>query len=292
MCPQLLINICKYVKLSTEQKLFATFWTEKTLGKGDYLLRNGEVCRTDNFVVQGALKAFYINSENGKEEILYLAIDEWWATDIESFRKQKPSIYSIQAISDTILLQIRYNSFQDMSTQIPKLERFFRVILENYLGSLQRRIILNNVSDAEERYFHFLKKYSKIAEKVPQYLIASYLGISAEFLSRIRKKALLGAIGMSIAYIPGTIASMSGAKPEETGLASGLVNTSYQVGSALGLAIIVAISAAITNIEKTSGTTDRMALYSGFQTAFLAAAFISILAVITAALSIKTLNSK
>ena len=189
MHPRLLKNISKYVRLNPEEeKLLETFWTEKTLGKGDFLLRNGEVCRTDNFVVRGALKAFYINSENGKEEILYLAIDEWWATDIESFQKQRPSIYSIQAIKETTLLQIRYDSFQAMLHQIPKLERFFRIILENYLGSLQRRIILNKVDDAEQRYFEFLEQYPEIAEKVPQYLIASYLGISAEFLSRIRKK--------------------------------------------------------------------------------------------------------
>lgn len=185
----LINNILKFVKLDPEEeKLLETFWTEKTLGKGDFLLRNGEVCRTDNFVVRGALKAFYINAENGKEEILYLAIDEWWATDIESFQKQRPSIYSIQAIKETTLLQIRYDAFQAMLHQIPKLERFFRIILENYLGSLQRRIILNNVNDAEQRYFEFLERYPEIAEKVPQYLIASYLGISAEFLSRIRKK--------------------------------------------------------------------------------------------------------
>lgn len=189
MHPQLIKNISRYVKLTQEEKeLCETYWTEKALGKGDYLLRNGEVCRTDNFVVRGALKAFYINAENGKEEILYLAIDEWWATDIESFQKQKPSIYSIQAMKETILLQIRYDSFQEMLCQIPKLERFFRIILENYLGSLQRRIILNKVKDAEQRYFEFLERYPEIAEKVPQYLIASYLGISAEFLSRIRKK--------------------------------------------------------------------------------------------------------
>ncbi|RAJ27661.1 hypothetical protein LX77_00235 [Gelidibacter algens] len=75
-----------------------------------------------------------------------------------------------------------------MLGQVPKLERFFRIILENYLGSLQRRIILNNVLDAEQRYLDFLKHYPQIADKVPNYLIASYLGITAEFLSRIRKK--------------------------------------------------------------------------------------------------------
>lgn len=191
MHTQLIKNISKYVELTAEEKnLFETFWTEKTFDKGDYLLRNGEVCRTDNFVVKGALKAFYINSESGKEEILYLAIDEWWATDIESFRKQQPSIYNIQAIEETAVLQIRFNSFQDMLTQIPKLERFFRIILENYLGSLQRRIVLNNVNSAEQRYFDFLERYPEIADRVPQYLIASYLGISAEFLSRIRKRIL------------------------------------------------------------------------------------------------------
>ncbi|MBZ9630452.1 Crp/Fnr family transcriptional regulator [Salegentibacter sp. LM13S] len=189
MYPQLLINISKHITLSSEEnKLFESFWTEKTLSKGDYLLRNGNICRSDNFVVQGALKAFYINSENGKEEIIYFAIDEWWATDIESFREQKPSIYSIKALKDTKLLQISYDSFQKMLNEIPKLERFFRIILENYLGSLQRRIILNNILDAEQRYSDFLKKYPEIAEKVPQYSIASYLGVSAEFLSRIRKK--------------------------------------------------------------------------------------------------------
>ncbi|CAN5247955.1 Crp/Fnr family transcriptional regulator [soil metagenome] len=185
----LIKSISKFVKLNSEEEsLIQKFWTEKTLKKGDFLLRNGEICRTDNFVVKGALKAFYINSESGKEEILYLAVENWWATDIESFQKQKPSIYNIQAIDKTELLQIRHDSFQEMLKQIPKLERFFRIILENYIGSLQRRIIANNVFDAEHRYSDFIEKYPEISDKVPQYLIASYLGITAEFLSRIRKK--------------------------------------------------------------------------------------------------------
>ena len=185
----LIKSIAKHIELNSfEEELIGAFWTEKTLDKGDYLLRNGETCRTDNFVVNGALKAYYINSETGKEEILYFAIEDWWATDIESFQKRKPSIYNIQAIERTTLLQISYDSFQEILRQIPKLERFFRLILENYLGSLQRRIILNNVLDAEQRYLDFMEKYPKISDGVPKYLIASYLGITPEFLSRIRKK--------------------------------------------------------------------------------------------------------
>ena len=88
----------------------------------------------------------------------------------------------------TEILQIHYHAFQELLLQIPKLERFFRIILENYLGSLQKRIVLSSVKDAEERYVEFLESYPQIVERVPQYLIASYLGITPEFLSRIRKK--------------------------------------------------------------------------------------------------------
>jgi EmrB/QacA subfamily drug resistance transporter len=110
------------------------------------------------------------------------------------------------------------------------------------------------------------------------------------FLVHVLPASLLGALGMSLAYIPGTIASMSGAKPEEMGLASGLVNTSYQVGSALGLAIIVAISAAKANAVKTAGAADITAMNAGFQTAFLSAAVVCAIAAIVAAFSIKSIK--
>ncbi|MGJ1431663.1 MFS transporter [Sphingobacterium spiritivorum] len=110
------------------------------------------------------------------------------------------------------------------------------------------------------------------------------------FVANVLPASLLGAVGMSLTYIPGTVASMSGAKPEETGLASGLVNTSYQVGSALGLAIIVAISAAKTTTLKIAGETDVVALNVGFQTAFFSAGAVCILAAIIATVSIRTMK--
>lgn len=182
-------DMVKHVRLKPEEiEAVAGYWKEKELEKDDYLLRNGDICRTDNFVLSGALKAFYINAANGREEILYFAVDHWWATDIDSFRKQQPSIYNIQALKPTRLLQISHQGFQEMLKQVPTLERYFRIILESYLASLQRRIILNNVYDAEQRYADFLERYPAMAAGIPQYLIASYLGMSAEFLSRIRKK--------------------------------------------------------------------------------------------------------
>ncbi|PIF46519.1 EmrB/QacA subfamily drug resistance transporter [Chryseobacterium sp. 52] len=122
-------------------------------------------------------------------------------------------------------------------------------------------------------------------------LLFSNIPSDGTFLIHVLPASLLGALGMSLAYIPGTIASMSGAKPGETGLASGLVNTSYQVGSALGLAIVVAISAAKTNAVQTAGATDISALNTGFQTAFFSAAIICAMAVLIAIFSIKTLKS-
>ncbi|MGG5208919.1 Crp/Fnr family transcriptional regulator [Chryseobacterium sp. MIQD13] len=182
-------TISKHVQLTKEeQALMDTFWSKKVLEKGDYLLRNGEICRTDNYIVSGTLKAFCINTDSGDEEVLYFSIDDWWATDMESFRKQEPSIYNIQALEKTELLQISFHSFQKMLEQIPALERYFRIILESYLGALQKRIIYNHIYNAEYRYLDFLQTYPEIAVRIPQYLIASYLGISAEFLSRIRKK--------------------------------------------------------------------------------------------------------
>ncbi|MBZ4187813.1 Crp/Fnr family transcriptional regulator [Niabella beijingensis] len=185
----LISNILKHVRLTPEeQALFSTFWTPKTLEKGDYLLRNGAICRTDNYVVSGALKAFYINAETGATEILYFAIEGWWATDIESFRNQQPSIYDIQALKKTTLLQIDHRSFQKLLAAIPVLERYFRIILEGYTAALQRRIVFNNAHTARQRYADFLATYPEFPGRIPQYLIASYLGISAEFLSRIRRK--------------------------------------------------------------------------------------------------------
>jgi len=189
MIDQLVDNILGHVNLTTnEKKMLRTFWSEKTLIKGDYLLRNGDICRTDNYIVSGALKAFYINPKSGREEILYFAIDNWWASDVESFQKQKPSIYSIQALEKTHLLQITRPAFYRMLEQIPRLEGYFRIILESYLGSLQRSIIENKVCTVQQRYVEFMLRYPDIVKKVPHYLIASYLGCSAEFLSRVRKK--------------------------------------------------------------------------------------------------------
>jgi CRP-like cAMP-binding protein len=191
MNKHLLNSIQSKIKLTDDEvEVFQTFWKEKRLAKHEYLLKDGEVCRNDCFVISGSFKAFYIHPETAKEEILYFAIEDWWATDINSFGNQVPSIYNIQALEESLVLQISYQSFEKLLTVIPKLERYFRLILQDYTASIQKRIIITNAHSAEELYKNFLDKYPKLVQKIPQYLIASYLGITPEFLSKLRSKRI------------------------------------------------------------------------------------------------------
>jgi CRP/FNR family transcriptional regulator len=189
MITRLIDNMKSIIQLDEQEiALIGNYWQEKALKKNDYLFRNGELCRYDSFVVSGALKAFYIHPKTGKEEILFFAIEDWWATDLESFTHKTPSIYNIQALEDAVLLQIHQQSFEEMLVKVPRLERYFRLILQGYISAMQKRVILTNAYDAEYRYWEFVKKYPKIIQKIPLYLIASYLGVTPEFLSRIRAK--------------------------------------------------------------------------------------------------------
>ncbi|MNL10465.1 Transcriptional activator protein Anr [compost metagenome] len=185
----LLKDILSKIKMPPEElETVRGFLLEKRIKKNEFLFRNGEVCNYDSFILSGALKAYYINPVSGKEEILFFAIESWWATDLDSFANRTPSIYNIQAVDEVLLVQIHHQSLQELLQKIPKMERYFRLILQGYLSSIQRRIILMNSTTAEERYLDFADRYPKIIQKVPQYLIASYLGITPEFLSRIRAR--------------------------------------------------------------------------------------------------------
>ncbi len=187
MFSSLLKDIQNKISVSEDEiEKFRSYWKVIQLKKNDFLFRNGQRCKYDSYVVKGSLKAFYLNTKTGNEEILFFAIEHWWATDLDSFANQTKSRYNIQALEDTILLQIDFQSFSKLLNEIPKMERYFRIILESYISAIQWRIISLNSLTAEERYKDFVSQYPKITQRVPQYLIASYLGITPEFLSRIR----------------------------------------------------------------------------------------------------------
>lgn len=180
------INSC--VHLSEEElKIFDSFFVEKKIPKKRFLLQAGDICNIEAFVVKGCLKTYYIDG-NGFEVILTFAIEGWWVSDIASFCEQKPSKMFIETIEDCVLLVLSPQAKEEMLQKLPCLERVYRLLVQRHLSVYQERLFGNIALTAQERYALFLEKYPTISQRIPQHLIASYLGISAEFLSRIRKR--------------------------------------------------------------------------------------------------------
>lgn len=183
----LIDNIQRHLTLTEEEKQFIhSICIIKHLPRGSHLLQEGTVCRYDAFVLKGSLKGYMVNSATGKEEILFLAIADWWACDLESFHNQTASSMAITAITPATVALISRPAFDELLEKVPRLEKYFRIILQNHAVSLQRRIYFRNALDATTRYREFLEKYPSLNAQIPQYLVASYLGISAEMLSKIR----------------------------------------------------------------------------------------------------------
>jgi len=178
--------IKQYIELSADEEsiLLSRVKVRKYL-KGQFVVQNGDVCRYENFVLSGCLKAFYIDNE-GQEHIVTFAIENWWTADLGSFIAQAPADLNVQCLENSELIQIHYNDLQQLYMDIPKLERFFRIIIQKAFVAAQKRIINNFSLPAMDRYLQFREQYPKIEQRVPQYMIASYLGITKEFLSKIR----------------------------------------------------------------------------------------------------------
>jgi len=183
--------INQFVQLTPEDEsiLAAKVKIRKYL-KGQFVVQNGDICKYENFVLSGCLKTFYIDND-GQEHIAMFAIENWWTADMSSFITQTPADYNIQCLENTVLAQIYYEDLEQFYIQIPKLERFFRIIIQKAYISSQKRVISNFSLPAKERYLQFREKYPQIEQRVPQYMIASYLGITKEFLSKIRSQLIV-----------------------------------------------------------------------------------------------------
>ena len=155
--------------------------------KGQYIVQEGDICRYQTFVVKGKTRTFYLD-EQGKEHIVMFGIENWWTGDLGSFITQKPADFNVQCLSNTEVIQISYQNAEQLYKEIPKIERFFRILIQNAYVNTQKRIVRNYSLSARERYILFCEEYPEIVQRVPQYMIASYLGITKEFLSHIRKQ--------------------------------------------------------------------------------------------------------
>lgn len=184
----LLAYIEKHVSLTAQEKqLISEHFSSRKYLKGQFIVQQGDICQFENFVVKGCLKTFHIDSE-GQEHVVMFAIENWWTSDLGSFLTQTPASYNVQCLEPTEVIQISFEKREKLFEAVPKLERFFRKIFQNALVAADRRIIRNFSIPARERYLLFRKQYPEIEQRVPQYLIASYLGITKEFLSKIRSQ--------------------------------------------------------------------------------------------------------
>jgi CRP/FNR family transcriptional regulator, anaerobic regulatory protein len=190
----ILKNITKHITLDEDEELyFISLLKEKKVTKKQMVLMEGQVCKEISFVTSGILRAFYVD-KLGKESTIMFAIADWWVTDMFCFINQQPAMLNIEAVEDSTVLQLQKNDLDNLYIKIPKFERFFRIIMQNAYVREQLRIIQNLSSTAEERYNIFLDKYPQIVKQVTQKQIASYLGITPEFLSAIRKNKTRKAI--------------------------------------------------------------------------------------------------
>jgi CRP-like cAMP-binding protein len=180
-------HVAKRIELTdAEAKRMAAFFVPKRLRKKQFLLQSGDVGRYIAFVEKGCLRSYSID-EAGEEHIVQFAIEDWWIGDLYSFFQGQPSALNIDAFEECELLLLDRPSMDRMCESIPKFERFFRLLFQaNYIAS-HRRIMQSISETAEQRYLDFLKQYPSIVRRVPQNQIASYLGVTPQSLSRIRR---------------------------------------------------------------------------------------------------------
>ena len=182
----ILKNVAKHVALNEkETAFFVSLLQEQDVVKKEFILKEGQLCKNISYVHSGTVRAYYIDKD-GKESTIMFAITDWWITDMHCFINQLPAMLCIEAIEHSCILQLSKNNFDTLCNEVPKFERFFRIIMQNAYIREQLRVIQNLSLSAEERYNSFIDKYPQIVQQVTQKQIASYLGITPEFLSAIR----------------------------------------------------------------------------------------------------------
>jgi CRP-like cAMP-binding protein len=184
----ILENISRHIELTSEESAyFTSLLVARKIRKKDFLLREGEINTHETFVNKGCLRNYTVD-EKGNEHIIMFAIEDWWTSDLYSFLAQAPATFTIDALEDTEVWQISKDNLEKLFEKVPKFERFFRIMFQKAFIAQQDRINQNLSLTAEERYNRFVSKYPRLEQRIAQKQLASYLGITPEFLSMLRKK--------------------------------------------------------------------------------------------------------
>lgn len=188
MCTPLIEHIRKYVPLQeTDIALINKQLAIASLKKKDFILTSGNTCPANYFVVKGCLRLYFINHKE-QEQITHFGIENWWITDYDSLDTKKPSHFYIQAIEDAEIIALDRHVQEELCKAIPQLETYFRKVVQRAYAAAQRRIEYIYGYTDEERYHLFNNSFPAFVQRIPQYMLASYLGFTPQFLSKIRAK--------------------------------------------------------------------------------------------------------
>jgi CRP-like cAMP-binding protein len=185
---ELLNHIKTYVQLQPQhEEVICSHMQPKTFKKKEFLLEPGKICQGNYFVVKGCIRLYFINKKLN-EQIVNFGLENWWIADQDSLMNQKPSACYIQTVEPSEVLLLTEKERNALIDDVPVMETYFRIMLQKAYVAAQRRIgFIFNMTD-EERYLHFNKVNPGFMQRVPQYMLASYLGFTPQFLSRLRAK--------------------------------------------------------------------------------------------------------
>ena len=188
MLEQFKKHLDKFIKISDDEFADITgYFEQQTLKKKENVLTEGQICKASYFVLDGILRKFFIN-EKGVQQTTEFAIENWWMTETFSYINQTATEFYIQAVLPTEVLVIRQHALDDLLEKHPVMEKYFRMVYQKAYAAAQMRVKLLYEHSREELYRQFLKNQPAFLQRVPQYLVASYLGFTPEYLSEIRKK--------------------------------------------------------------------------------------------------------
>ncbi len=181
-------HIKKYVSLNeNEIEILSCSIKRLTVKKKEFLLEEGKINKSNYFVEKGLLRMFFIN-DKGVEQITQFAIENWWLADYMSFTMKTPSHFYIQAVENSEIVEVEQYKLEELVKQLPQLERYFRIIMQRAYAASQMRFKYFYDYSKEENYRQFVSLFPEFVQRIPQYMLASYLGLTPEYLSELRKK--------------------------------------------------------------------------------------------------------
>lgn len=170
-----------------EKSAIAAFFTFKKIRKKQFILEEGDICMHLSFVNKGLIKSYRLD-EKGNEHISLFGWEGWWISDFNSYINQQSATLYIDAVEDTELFLLSRAAYEQLTLDVPIMDRYFRLLYQNSLVTKDERLISSNSYSAEEKFQRLIQSNPEIMQRVPQHLVASYLGLAPETLSRIRKK--------------------------------------------------------------------------------------------------------